>query len=70
MYSVTRKLNRTTRRRVASVVPLSDVQRSIQLFPKFGAVVPRDWTSDNVLEKCTKFYVNCFTDRHIYGTFF
>ena len=52
--------------RVASIVPISTVRRSVHLFPKFGRVVPEDWTSDNVLEKCSTFYLNPFTDRNMY----
>ena len=44
--------------RVASIVPLSRILCSIHLFPKFGAVAPRNWSSSNVLELCKTFYVN------------
>lgn len=52
--------------RVASIVPVSSIRRSTHLFPKFGPVVPEDWTSDNVLEKCSTFYLNPFADRNAY----
>lgn len=52
--------------RVASVIPISSIRRSTHLFPKFGPTVPADWTSDNVLEKCSTFYLNPFTDRNMY----
>ena len=52
--------------RIASIVPISTVRCSAHLFPKFGAAVPEGWSSDNVLEKCTTFYLNPFTDRHMY----
>ena len=70
MFKVQRKIHRPSGKRVASVIPLTDVRRSVQLFPKFGPVAPRDWTSENVLESCNKFYVNPFIDRHFYGSFF
>ncbi|KAH8091759.1 hypothetical protein BXZ70DRAFT_1040234 [Cristinia sonorae] len=70
MFRLTRKVNRTTGKRAASVVSLSTIRRSVMLFPRFGAVAPRDWTSENVLDLCSKFYVNAWTDRHLYGTFF
>lgn len=52
--------------RVASIVPISTIRRSVHLFPKFGQQVPDGWTSGNVLEKCSTFYLNPFTDRHMY----
>jgi len=52
--------------RVASIIPVSSIRRSAHLFPKFGRVVPEDWTSDNVLEKCSTFYLNPFADRNMY----
>ena len=54
--------------REASIIPLSQIRRSIHLFPHFGLQVPREWSSANVLDKSSKFYVNSFTDRHVYGT--
>jgi hypothetical protein len=52
--------------RVVSVIPVSSIRRSVHLFPRFGRVVPEDWTSDNVLEKCNTFYLNPFVDRNMY----
>ena len=51
---------------VCSVIPLANVRRSVHLFPKFGAFAPQDWTSTNVLDRCNTFFVNDFTDRHMY----
>jgi hypothetical protein len=51
---------------LASIVPLSHIYRSVHLFPKFGPVAPSSWTSSNVLDKCSVFYMNPFTDRHLY----
>ena len=62
------KLNRSLEdgERIASIVPISSIRRSVHLFPKFGPSVPEGWSSDNVLEKCATFYLNPFTDRHMY----
>ena len=51
---------------ICSIVPLSDILRSVQLFPRFGQVAPAAWTSSNVLNECDSFLVNSFTDRHLY----
>ncbi|KAH9037406.1 hypothetical protein EDB83DRAFT_2648142 [Lactarius deliciosus] len=56
-------------RRSASVVPLTDICRSVQLFPVFGPIAPRQWKGSTVLEECNNFYVNPFLDRHMYQNF-
>ncbi|KAI0040234.1 hypothetical protein FA95DRAFT_1503142 [Auriscalpium vulgare] len=66
MYRVQRSFR--DNQRLASIVDISDLIRSIHLIPRFGAVAPRNWTSANVLELATSFYVNCFTDRNTYIT--
>ncbi|KAJ7707002.1 hypothetical protein B0H14DRAFT_3099614 [Mycena olivaceomarginata] len=68
MYKLTRTLK--DGERLASIIPLENIRRSVHLLPKFGAVAPAHWTSSNVLEECSAFYVNCFTDRHSYATIF
>lgn len=55
--------------RLASVVDLQRLIRSIHLFPKFGCVANRTWTSSSVLDKCKTFFVNSDSDRHIYQLF-
>ena len=64
MYKINRSLE--DGQRVASVVPISTIKRSVHFFPRFGSAVPDSWTVDNVLEKCSTFYLNPFTDRHMY----
>lgn len=51
---------------VASIVPLANIRRSVHLFPKFGPLAPPEWMSSNVLDRCDTFFVNSFTDRHLY----
>ena len=58
LYKVTRSL--TDRR--ASIIPVERIERSCHLFPHFGPVAPREWTSSNVLEKCGTFYLNAYAD--------
>ena len=52
--------------RIASVIPVSALQRSVHLIPKWGGPVPSHWTSENVLSECKTFYVNLFKDSHTY----
>ena len=52
--------------RVCSIIPLANIWRSVHLFPKFGPFAPQEWTSSNVLDLCNTFFVNDFTDRHMY----
>jgi hypothetical protein len=53
---------------LASVVDVSSIVSSIHLLPRFGRICERKWTSSNVLDKCTTFYVNSFGnhDRDIH----
>ena len=48
---------------VCSVIPLANVRRSVQLFPRFGQFAPPEWISSNVLDLCDTFFVNNFTDK-------
>ncbi|KZV60613.1 hypothetical protein PENSPDRAFT_694117 [Peniophora sp. CONT] len=54
--------------RVVSILPLNRVKRSVSLIPRFGQRINRSWTADNVLEECAEFYINSFSDKHIYIT--
>ena len=55
---------------LASVIPVYNICQSIHLYPQFGKTVPGEWTSDNVLEKCTVFYINPFSDCLTYLSVF
>jgi hypothetical protein len=67
--SVARDRSNTSGRGIGSIVQLSDVVRSVHLFPVFGPFAPIDWTCANVLDQADTFYVNPFTDRHLYRLF-
>ncbi|KAJ7936266.1 hypothetical protein B0H13DRAFT_1589701, partial [Mycena leptocephala] len=68
MYKVKHSLK--DRERLASIIPVANIRRSVHLLPKSGPVTPADWKSSNVLERCSYFFVNSLTDRHIYATLF
>jgi hypothetical protein len=68
LYKIMRSFN--DGKRLASIIEVSSIQRSIHLFPKFGRIAPRHWTSNNVLEECNMFFVNAFSDRHSYLTIY
>ncbi|KAJ6468948.1 hypothetical protein C8R45DRAFT_1055231 [Mycena sanguinolenta] len=63
MYKISRAAER-----VASIIPVANLRRSVHLFPQFGPVAPREWTSQNVIDHCSHFYVSPWSDRHAYIT--
>src|SRR6266702_864741 len=64
MYRISRSYR--SDRRLASIIPLAEVCRTVQLFPAFGPVAPRQWQGPTVLEECRTFYINPFLDRHLH----
>ncbi|KAJ7504642.1 hypothetical protein B0H11DRAFT_1709428 [Mycena galericulata] len=68
LYKIKRSLKDGVR--IAGIIPVANIRRSVHLLPKFGPVAPREWTSSNVLERCPVFFVNSMSDRHIYTTVF
>lgn len=64
LYKVKRSLRGQAR--LASIIPVEQLERSCHLLPEFGPVVPREWTTYNVLDSCPSFFVNSFSDRHMY----
>jgi hypothetical protein len=54
--------------RLASIIPVKNIARSIHLFPKFGPVVPPEWTSSNILDKCSIFYVNSYSSKVMFAS--
>ncbi|KAI0038880.1 hypothetical protein FA95DRAFT_1504949 [Auriscalpium vulgare] len=69
MYRVSRAME--DGERMASIVPVSRLKRSVHMLPVFGmAEVPRDWKSSTVLDRAAQFYLNCFTDRTTYITLY
>ncbi|KAG2083330.1 uncharacterized protein F5147DRAFT_748926 [Suillus discolor] len=66
MYSISRALQDGERQ--ASIIPVRNICHLVHLIPKFGAAALHDWTMSNVLDQCSIFFVNNFTDRHVYVT--
>ena len=56
-------------RRCAGVIRVDNILSSVHLFPRFGATVPQEWNSMNVLDQCKVFYVNPFADIDSYMRF-
>ncbi|KAI0819805.1 hypothetical protein BC628DRAFT_1400685 [Trametes gibbosa] len=67
LYKVNRQRD-ATGARLASVVEVRNIRRSCHLLPVAGAVVPREWTSSTVLQSSDSFWVNSFSDLHMYMT--
>lgn len=57
-------------KRLFSVVPVADIRRSVHLYPDFGEVAPREWTTNSMLDDCDLFFLNPFPDRHSYITLY
>ncbi|KAG5642676.1 hypothetical protein DXG03_002334 [Asterophora parasitica] len=66
MYKISRSM--LSGQRVASIISVCDIRRSVHLIPKCGPVIPPEWTSATSLELGSSFFVNPFLDRHSYLT--
>ncbi|KAK7059386.1 hypothetical protein R3P38DRAFT_3522392 [Favolaschia claudopus] len=62
MYKIAPAFHNHTRR--ASIIPVTQISRSCHLIPRFPRHVDRTLTSDDILDKCQSFYLNCYL-RHI-----
>ncbi|KAH9837658.1 uncharacterized protein C8Q71DRAFT_706547 [Rhodofomes roseus] len=62
MYKVKREVQNGER--LASIIPVKNIRRTVLLFPSFGPVAPHDWTTSNVLEESPTFHVDRHLDRH------
>ncbi|KAI0634746.1 hypothetical protein C8Q77DRAFT_1253414 [Trametes polyzona] len=65
LYKVSRQRD-SAGARLATVVEVRSIRRSCHLFPITGAVIPREWTSSTVLDTCESFWLNSFSDLHMY----
>ena len=55
--------------RSASVIPITRIERSCHLVPRFGRAVSRSWKTDKVLELCKDFYINHYLRHHDFVLF-
>ncbi|TBU58884.1 hypothetical protein BD310DRAFT_850215 [Dichomitus squalens] len=67
MYKVSRCRNDRDEL-LASVVEVDTIRRSCHLFPTCSGTISRDWTSSTVLDACEDFWLNPFSDLHMYMT--
>ena len=51
-------------RRHASIISVTDIVRTVHLIPFAGKSIDRTWTSDTVLDQCTRFLVNAYLRHH------
>ncbi|KAJ3847772.1 hypothetical protein EV368DRAFT_50596, partial [Lentinula lateritia] len=46
-----------------SIIPVTQIIQTCHLYPVYGCSVDATWTSDNILDKCSSFYLNVYL-RH------
>ena len=69
MYQVKRPLQRSDGTFPTSIIPLSDICQSCQLYPLFSSNdVDGKWTTDNSLDLCSSFLVNNWRSLYSYQT--
>lgn len=69
MYKVSRIRN-SRDEIVGDVVEVWNIRRSCHLIPACGSAVPRYRTSSNVLDSCNDYWLNVFSDQHMYMSLF
>jgi len=62
MYQVSRSTRQHRQR--ASIISVTQIERSIHLIPKFGWRIDLSWSAEDVFECCKTFYVNPYL-RHL-----
>ncbi|KAJ7097059.1 hypothetical protein B0H15DRAFT_961174 [Mycena belliarum] len=62
MYRISPATHANCRR--ASIIPVTQIARSCHLIPIFPLHIDRTLTTDDVLDRCKRFYLNCYL-RHI-----
>lgn len=52
----------------ADVIEVKSIHQSCHLIPVCSSIIPQDWTSSSMLDSAKEFYINPFSDPHIYMT--
>lgn len=71
MYAISKAPKRADGRVTTSIIPLSNIRQTCQLFPVFprkGKPVDSSQTSDTVLDQCSSFLVNNWGSMYAYQT--
>ncbi|KAH9913037.1 uncharacterized protein B0H18DRAFT_888938 [Fomitopsis serialis] len=72
MYAVNRPPLRSDGLPQGKIIPVSQIRQSCQLVPAYPdrsqGVVPPDWTSENVLDKADKLFINNWASMYSYQT--
>ncbi|TFK59907.1 hypothetical protein BDN72DRAFT_905430 [Pluteus cervinus] len=66
LFRIKQLLHDNGHHQVARIIPVSQIKHSIHLFPKFGTQADPNWTSSNVLDRSSEFFVNEISDRKLY----
>jgi len=51
-----------------TILRLSCIRQSCMLFPTFPSSVPAHWTTDNILDSASSFYINNWLSKYSYQT--
>ena len=68
MYLITKPPTSAEGHPPGAIIPLSAIRQSCHLFPDFSHGVPAGQTTDTVLDKCKRFYLNSFSSKYAYQT--
>ena len=64
LYTVSRSYQNMQRK--AAIIPVSSIFRSCHLVTDCGDAIEVGWKSETVLEQCEDFFLNAFSDHHMY----
>lgn len=64
LYAVSKSYHGGARKTI--ILPVRQIFRSCHLLPRYGTAVDRTWESATVLDQCHSFFLNAFSDHHMY----
>ena len=67
LYKISRSM--MGKSRVSSIVLIRNIVQSIHLIPLLGENIPREWHSSTILDNCSSFLLNSFSDIRTYCLF-